>query len=85
MKPILLFILKNCPHCKRALQWQNELIAENPVFSSIPLEIVDEREQSARARSYNYFLVPTYYVDGVKVHEGIASKQKIKEILDAAL
>jgi hypothetical protein len=36
------------------------------------------------ADSYDYYYVPTYYVDGVKVHEGAASKKIIEGVYRAA-
>ncbi len=85
MKKVTLFFKANCPHCKRALAWQQELFSDNGEFSNIPLEMIDEDKQPSVANSYDYFYVPTYYVDGEKVHEGVANKQKIKAVFEKAL
>lgn len=84
MKEILIFKLKGCPHCKLALALQEELLAEHPEWREIPLRIVDEREEKAFADGYDYFYVPCYYVDGVKVHEGHAEKDDVEKVFRVA-
>ena len=85
MKEITYFMLKYCPYCKKAEKWLNELMEEHPEYRQIPITTIDERKQSAIANRYDYYLVPTFYVDGVKLHEGVASKDKVEYVLKAAL
>ena len=85
MKEIQLFILKGCPHCKLALAYQQELLAERPQWREVPLRIVDEREEKALADSYDYYYVPSYYVNGKKVHEGHAERADVEAVYRAAL
>lgn len=85
MKPILMFMLKECPYCKKALNWMDELKKENPKYAELEIQIVDEQEQAELAEQYDYFYVPTYYVDGEKVHEGAATKEIVKQVFDKAL
>jgi len=44
-----------------------------------------EKKEPAVAEKFDYWFVPTIYSDGVKVHEGALSKEKLKEILASAL
>lgn len=85
MKELTMFYLKTCPHCKRAFGYMDELKAENPDYAKIPLKLIEEREEAALADSYDYYYVPTYYIDGAKVHEGTIDKDGVKAVLDAAL
>jgi len=85
MKPVQMFILKSCPYCRQALQWMEELRQENPAYLQIEVAVIDEREQHQLADQYDYFYVPTYYVDGIKAHEGAASKEIVRRVLDRAL
>lgn len=85
MKKVKLFILRNCPYCIQALDWQAQLMREHPEFQDIDIETIDESEQSALANSYDYYYVPTYYVDEKKLHEGVATKKKIENVLLAAM
>ena len=78
MKEILLFVLKGCPHCRLALQCQEELLQAHPEWRDIPLRVIDEREEADLADSYDYFYVPTYYVGGEKVHEGHAEREDVE-------
>ncbi len=55
MKEIQLFILKGCPHCKLALAYQQELLAERPQWREVPLRIVDERAEADYADSFDYY------------------------------
>jgi glutaredoxin len=85
MKPILMFVLETCPYCTQALKWMTELREENPEYASIEVNIIDEDKQPDLAKTFNYYYVPTYYIEEEKVHEGIASKEKIKAIFDKAI
>jgi len=85
MKKIKLFILKNCPFCLQALDWQSKILAENPKYRDIPLEIIDENEQPEIAYSYNYYYVPSYYIGEIKIHEGVATREKIENIFEMAI
>ncbi|MBQ2756113.1 MAG: glutaredoxin [Oscillospiraceae bacterium] len=89
MSKLLMFKLANCPYCKRALTFMNELIKSDPKYAAIEIEMIDEREQPKLAESYDYYYVPTYYkVDGEKcekLHEGAASKEDVARVLESCL
>ncbi len=79
-----MFILRSCPYCQEALSWMEELRREDSRFTDIEIKIVDEGLDPRMAGQYDYYFVPTYYVDGVKVHEGIASKQIVRRVFEEA-
>ncbi|MDD4796211.1 MAG: thioredoxin family protein [Eubacteriales bacterium] len=85
MKPIMLFILHNCPYCRQALAYLEQLKGENSAYAQLPIRTIDEGKQSELANQYDYYYVPTFYVDGVKKHEGAVTKEQVKTVLDAAL
>ena len=85
MKKITLFVLRNCPFCIQALEWQQGILKENKDYQKIPLEIVDEAEEYDRAEGYDYYYVPSYYIDDQKVHEGVATREKIEMVFEMAL
>ena len=85
MKTITMFIMETCPHCRAALQWMNDLIANNEKYKALTINIIDERKQPEVANKLSYYYVPTYYVDDEKVHEGSASEAAVKKVLDYAL
>ena len=84
MKPITMFMFESCPHCNRARTWMEELKNENPKYQQIDVTMMDEKLQPAIAKAYDYYYVPTYFIEGVKVHEGPASKEIIKEVFEKA-
>ncbi|MFA7189376.1 MAG: thioredoxin family protein [Sphaerochaetaceae bacterium] len=85
MKKILMFYQKWCPYCRKAFDWIDELKKENHAYAAIPIETVDENAEKQRADSFDYYYVPTFYIDGKKVHEGAASKQIIEEVFKQAM
>lgn len=85
MKPIRMFMLPSCPYCISADRMMNQLVKENPAYSDIPVERINESAQKALADSFDYYYVPTYYVDGKKLHEGAATREDIRRVLDTAL
>ena len=82
---LTLFILDNCPFCKRALQYISELKKEYPEFQCIELEIIEESKQQELAGSYDYYYVPTFYLGKEKLHEGGIYKNEVKELFQSLL
>ena len=85
MKSVTLFYLRNCPYCKRALQYIADARAAHPELAAVGIETVEESEQPEEAERYDYYYVPTFYLDGVKVHEGGISADEVETILRKAL
>lgn len=77
-----MFILEHCPHCNNARRWIQELREENPNYASIEIEYIDEQVQVDLADSYDYYYVPAIFDGNNKLHEGVATKEKIKAIFD---
>lgn len=84
MKKIIYFYLRSCPYCKRAEKFLQELLAQ-PRYSEVTVEMVEESRQRDYARQFDYYYVPCFYVDGVKIHEGAADKNDIIKVLESAL
>lgn len=84
MKKVELFYLKNCPYCKQAISMMNELKA-NSKYADIQIKMIEESEESAYADAHDYYYVPTFFIDDVKVHEGAATKEQIEEVLNKSL
>ncbi|MCL1793047.1 MAG: thioredoxin family protein [Oscillospiraceae bacterium] len=85
MKKILMFTMDTCPYCKSAHKWMDEILKSDARYKAIPLTIVDENKNPEISAKYDYSYVPTYYLDGEKVHDGAASFEIVKKIFDAAL
>lgn len=85
MKKLTYFHLKFCPYCLKANQWLKELIDENPEYAAIEIEWIEESKQPQISEQYDYYYVPTFFQGKHKLHEGVASKEKIKAVLDKAL
>ncbi|GHV00553.1 hypothetical protein FACS1894211_08130 [Clostridia bacterium] len=80
-----MFYLSDCPHCHGAMRYEEELRAENPAYQALQIERIEESDNPETAEKYDYYYVPTYYADGVKIHEGRNSKAEIRKVFDAAL
>ena len=91
MKEVLMFYLESCGYCDKAKRALQELYAENPAYRKVPLTKIEESRQPELADRYDYYAVPSYFVDGKKIfearlfmsHEDI--KAGTKAALDAAL
>lgn len=85
MADVLMMVMEGCPHCKKAFQIMDELKEENPVFGQVQIRVADENKEKELADSLDYWYVPCYFVNGIKVHEGVPSKEKIKKVYEEAL
>jgi len=84
MKPVYMFITDWCPYCKQAYSIMEDLKNTNPQFANIEVKIIDEERQPELAKQYDYYYVPTYFVNGIKVHEGAPSKDIVRKVFEAA-
>lgn len=85
MQEILMMILPRCPHCRRADKMLKELIEEEPAYGAIPIRRVDESKETEFADSLDYYFVPTFFVAGEKLMEGVPTKEKVRAVLERAL
>ena len=85
MKELYYFYLSDCPYCHQAEKWLKELKAESPRYADVPVRFIEETQEKALADAYDYYLVPTFFLGDKKLHEGIADKEKIRAVLEAAL
>ncbi len=84
MKHITLFYLENCPFCKKAMAAIDELKKQDR-YKDIEIEMIEESKQPEVADKYDYYYVPTFYIDGRKVHEGGIFPDEVKAVLEQAL
>lgn len=81
---IELFILEMCPYCIKARRFLDQLLQEEK-YKDIEIKIVDERKERAYANQFNYYLVPSFYYDKVKLFEGVMNLQDVQNTLDKAI
>jgi glutaredoxin len=84
MKSITVFITDWCPHCKRAATWIEEVKKENPQYKDIKVEIIDEEKHPEISQKYDYYYVPTYYVENQKIYEGGTTKDIVLKAFEEA-
>lgn len=85
MAKLTIFIQPNCPFCKKAINYINELQHEDPKYNQIEIELVDELIEVERADSFDYYYVPTFYLGDKKLHEGGIYKPEVKALFDSVL
>ncbi len=84
MRKLELFYLENCPYCREAMYYINEL-KENPKYKDIAIHMIEESKETAYAEAHDYYYVPTFYIDDIKVHEGVVTKEEVEEVLNKSL
>jgi len=80
MKEVKMFTKETCPHCKKALSLMKEICEEHPEYKTVKIEKVDETKEANYAATFDYYYVPTFYVGGVKMHEGSPTKEALKKV-----
>lgn len=84
MKQITMFVTSWCPYCQKAHNLMNELYQENPAYKNLFIKVIDEEMHPEIAKQYDYYYVPTYYVDSEKIHEGVPTKEAIQNVFELA-
>lgn len=85
MKPVLYFYMEGCPFCRQTERWMEEVVREHPEYAAVEVRRVEERRERGFANGFDYYFVPTYYVGGVKAHEGVATKAIVESVYQKAL
>ena len=85
MKEVKMFMMETCPHCKKAFSIMEAICKEHPEYKAVKIEMIDEKKQADYAAKFDYYYVPTFYVDGVKMHEGPPTKKALKKIYAEAV
>ena len=87
MKEALMFYLEDCGYCEKARRALEELYAQNPAYRQIPLTRIEESREPELADRYDYYAVPTFFVDGKKIFEArlFMSYEDIRDGVKAAL
>ena len=85
MKHVKMMVLKQCPHCRKAFEYLDELKQENELYRQIEIEVIDEAEEEIKTQGYDYWYVPTFFVNNRKIHEGVPTKESIQAVLEEAL
>ena len=84
MQELLFFMLPHCPHCQLARRYLEALRAENKEYAAIKITEIDESREKALADQYDYFLVPSFFLNGKKLHEGHAERSDVEAVLRVA-
>ena len=78
MKELTMFFFPECPYCRQAFRWHEELFREHPEYKNVPLRLIDEHKETALADSYDYWYVPTYFLGKEKLGEGVKDKALVE-------
>ena len=84
MKQITYFYLKSCPYCRQADLMIQELIRQEPKYSVISIQKIEEQEQADIADRYDYYFVPCLFVGQKKLMEGIPTPEKLRNVFSVA-
>jgi thiol-disulfide isomerase/thioredoxin len=85
MKDVMMFMTTWCPYCKKALMMIDEIRGENEAYKNVEIVMIDEDKDRKYADQFDYYRVPTFYVDGEKIHEGAASLENIRHVFERAV
>lgn len=84
-KKILAFYLEGCPYCRQAREALRELATNNA-----NIEWVEENQYPDISAKYDYYHVPSMFIDGKKIYEAHPGesyeecKENVKRVLEAA-
>ena len=85
MKEVKLFMFDGCPHCRRAQELIDAILAEHPEYARVPLTVIDERLHPEIADQHDYYYVATLFVGGEKLMEGAPSREAIEKVFARAV
>ena len=84
-KKVQMMILKSCPYCIMAFEMMETLKKQNEKYGQVEVEVIQEDVFPEIANALDYYYVPTYFVDGKKIHEGVPTIDKVDAVFKEAL
>lgn len=84
-KHVKMMVLDGCPHCRRAFELMDELKKEHPEYNQVDVEVIEENREAGKRQGYDYWYVPTFFVDDAKIHEGVPTRDKVRRVFTEAL
>lgn len=81
---VTVFVLKFCPFCKRAKKYIKEILTD-PKYDKIAINYIDEKKEKELANQFDYYLVPSFYHQQLKLFEGAITKEQVVEVFDQLL
>ena len=69
MKDLLLFYRDDCGYCHKAHRAMDELMEETPAYRELNITRIEETQQPELADQYDYYAVPTFFMEGEKLFE----------------
>lgn len=91
MKKVTMFYLEECPFCKKAFGFLDELRAENKDYEAVEIDMIEEEEHPEIIANYNYHAVPCFFIGDDKIFEAYFMipdaelRAGVKKVLDEAL
>ncbi len=91
MKKITMFYLNECPFCKKAFEFMDELKAENKDYEAVEIDMIEEEEHPEIIANYDYHAVPCFFLGDEKLFEAYFMipdaelREGVKKALDAAM
>ena len=91
MKKVTMFYLEECPYCKKAFAFIDELKAEDKRYAAVEIEKFEEEESPEVIANYDYQAVPCFYFGKEKAFEAYFMipdaelREGVKRVLDEAL
>ena len=80
-----MMVLDTCPYCKQAFQMMEQLIQSHPEYAGVKIDVIEEQREPEKTEGYDYWYVPTFFVGGKKIMEGVPTLEKVDEMFREAL
>lgn len=84
-KEVKMMVLDTCPYCKQAFHMMEELKKRHPEYENVKIEVIEENREPEKIKGYDYWYVPTFFVGGEKIMEGVPSVEKVELVFQEAL
>ena len=91
MKNVTAFYIEGGPYCWQARKALAELCDDRAEYSAVKIEWVDENLHPEISEKYDYYHVPSMFVEGVKVYEARPGekyeecRENVRKVLEEAL
>lgn len=66
---VKMFVLPGCPYCKMADKLIKQIVTNNPEYSDIKIDKINELTNRKIVKDYDYYYVPAFFYGEEKLYE----------------
>lgn len=84
-KTLIIVKEDGCSYCEHAIRHVQEWQKQEEKYLAVDVVVIDEEAHPDYTEKNHCYVFPSFFAGGVKLYEGIATKEVVRQILEIVL